>query len=222
MDINEAYILIQTIFNKTQNGNITPTQFNNAAPICQMSVINELLGNEQEYSPGHPIPRYGYGLDQKIIEILRPLTNSLTNQPIVSGSVPYPDGSLYIDSITENATGKIIYPAQYDESHIVQSSLIRPPVSGHGVYTIYGSVISIYPSSINSVNIQFILTPDDPIWNFTITSGVPVYNSSGSHDFELSPLAHLRIVAKILQFFGINLGLSDVTRYALQLEQSGA
>jgi hypothetical protein len=223
MTINDVFVLCQTIFNKSQNGNITPNQFNNAAPICQISVINELLGNEQEYSPGKPVPRYGFDLNQKIHELLQPIIQVASPALSNVGVAAYPTGCLYIDAIRDT-NGSLIYPTEYDEAMILIKSLIRPPRTGHAIYYVFGNNIYVFPyiPFTNVININFIGTPTPPFWNYTETNNVPVYNPTGSQDFQLSPLAHLRICAKILQFFGLNLSVEEVTQYGMVLEREGA
>ena len=65
MSIDQAYQFVQFVYNKSQNGNITPGQFNVLAPTAQISIINQYLGNEAEYVPGRPIARNGFLLNQK-------------------------------------------------------------------------------------------------------------------------------------------------------------
>ena len=63
--------------------------------------------------------------------------------------------------------------------------------------------------------------PTDPYWAYTEVSDEAVYTASGSVDFALHELAHMRICLKILQAVGINLDSAEITQYAFAKEQQG-
>lgn len=221
MTIDQAYQFIQFICNKIQNGNITPNQFNMLAPIAQMSLINQLLGNEQEYQPGKPVPRYGFGLNQKIKEDLRPLFDT-TTLTFVAGSAAYPGSSIYIFDLGLSSDETVVRPVDLDEWRILNKSQIKPPTIQYPYYIEAGENVYIKPNTIGSALATYIKIPTDPKWNYTIVSNVPVYSASGSQDFQLGPLTHLRICTKILAAVGINLSLDQVTAYAMAMEAQGA
>lgn len=221
MNINSAYKLVDLILNKSQQGNITPDQFNLAAEVAQMSVINQLLGNEQEYQPGVPIPRYGFGLNQKIQEDLRVITKVPTALVFTSGVATYPTDSLYLFDLAETTGGNEIRPCEIDEARILNQSQIKPPISGKAVYYVLGANIYVLPTSIVNTLVTYVRIPATPLWNYTTVNNQPVYSASGSQDFELGPLTHFRIVCKILQYFGLNLSVEAVTQYGLSAEAQG-
>ena len=47
MTIDSALKFILYIINKEQRGSITPTEFNLLAPLAQLELISNLLGNEE-------------------------------------------------------------------------------------------------------------------------------------------------------------------------------
>lgn len=219
MSIDDCYILLQTILNKQQNGNITPAQFNNMAPIAQISIINQELGNEQEYAPGQPIPRYGFGINQKSMENLRDIIQVPQSISFTAGIGTYPTDSLYLFNL--NISGKIARPCEEDEGLILSQSQIKAPTTSFPWYYCVGNNIYILPSSIASGTISYVRTPAVPHWNYTVVNNKPVYNPSGSQDFEVGPLLHLKICQRMLQYFGLNLDLTQVTQFAMVAEQQG-
>jgi len=221
MDINQCYILCQTVTNKTQNGNLSPLQFNNLAPIAQLSVINQLLGNEQEYRPTLELPKYGFRSSQKISEDLRPLVAPPSTIALSGGSGTYPATSLYLDTVTEASSGALIRPVEYDEAVILNGSVVRPPIVGKAIYYVLGTTINVLPATIASIKVSFVAIPTDPIWNYTTANQAPIYSASGSQDFQLGPLLHLRICHRILQYFGLNLSLEQITQFAMSAEAQG-
>lgn len=222
MTIDEAYRFVQFIYNKSQNGNIKPADFNTLALIAQMSVINEMIGNEQEYQPGRPVPRYGFGLSQKIQEDLRPIIITPTTLTFSSGVAIYPINSLYLFDLSENSSGAEIRPCEVDEGRILSGSVIKPPIVGNAKYFVLGASMYVLPSTIIDTRVTYVRRPLAPLWNFDYQNSVPVFQPTGSQDFELGELLHLRICLKILQAVGINLDLAQVTQAAMAMEAQGA
>jgi hypothetical protein len=90
MNINEAIQLVRFILNKDQNGNITGDNFNLMAPVAQMSVLQDRLGNIKKYQPGSPVPNYGFSVSQKAREELMPLMVKPTTTAVAAGLAAYP------------------------------------------------------------------------------------------------------------------------------------
>lgn len=222
MTIDECYRIVQLVCNKTQSGNITPTDFNNAAVISQISILSQTLGNPQEYQPGHPVSRYGLGLNQRIMEDIRQILKPSTTLIFTNGIATYPSDCLYMFDMGLTFDDVMIKPVELDEWRILNKSVIKPPSMQQPVYYVVGNNIYVLPITITSTVISYVRTPLPPKWNYTVVNSVPVYSSSGSQDFELGPLLQLRIITRMLGFFGINLNLPEVTKLASALEAQGA
>lgn len=221
MTIDESYRLIQFIANKNQRGSIKPADFNMLAPIAQMSVINDRIGNVKKYNPHDPVPEYGWGMNEKTREELRGILNPPLDIPLTIGVGNIPTNFLYVDSIHVIATGKIVQVVPQEEFRVLANSIIKPPSADYPFCTLNTSTISVNPTSIVSVRMSYLKTPTTPVWIFTETAGEPVFVPTGSVNFELSPLVHFEICAKILQMIGVNLGDGDVTAFAQLAEKEG-
>ncbi len=220
MTINKAYIVLQLLYNKSQSGNIAPAQFNVAAEVCQISMLNELLGNEAEYQPGMPIPKTGYSINQKNREELRNLIKPLQTIAVTAGLMAYPADYVYYDSMTTTG-GILITEATPDEIAILNQSQIKPPSLTYPKMTLYSDGIRIAPSSITSVKLTYVRQPATPVWAYTNVNNEPVYDAGSSVDWELSELTHLRILMKMAQYFGLNLSMGELTQYAMAAEAQG-
>lgn len=207
--------------NKTQNGNLKPSDFNRVAPVAQLSLVNQLLSNEQEFTPGRPLSRYGFLVDQKIAEDLRPIIKIPTAFVFSAGVATYPADGLYIFNLglSDNT---IIKPVEWDEFQILSKSVIKPPIASAPMYYVLGNNIYIGPTSITNTLISYVRKPLTPVWNYSIINQIAVYNPVGSQDFEVGELLHFRIVQKILELSGVNLNLPQVTAFASALEAQGA
>lgn len=223
MTIDKVYSIVQFFYNKKQNGNITPEDFNLIAPRAQISFIN-----------GRITPKYdakgnktGWQADQSI---RRELSNilKLNESIVVSGGIAaFPGEYIDWDSITTNG-GILIQEATPDEIAIMNQSVITPPTAGFPKFVVSEEGFHIYPTSLTPIKLSYLRQPETPIWNYTVVSGQPVYAATGgvigagnSVDFELADITHLEIIMIILQFFGVNLSLGELTQFAMIKEKEG-
>lgn len=224
MDINACFALACYIANKEQTGNITPAQFNLLAPTMQISFINDRLGNVKKYKPHDPVPPYGWGLDDKTREELRPLY-TLADITMTSGTGPLPDDYLYYDVFNVHSGGPpnpIVKILARDEFFIQRYSVIKPPLAAFPIGMINGANLDVLPTSITTVRCAHIRKPVTPVWGYTIVNDEPVYNAGTSQDFETSETTHFEIVSKILSAIGINLDVQMVEQYAQMEEAKGS
>lgn len=220
MTIDQAYRFIQFVTNKEQRGDIPPAQFNLIAPLAQLELISNLLGNEELLSPSG-VPPYGYKSNRKIDTLLRPLvTGPITITVDGSGNFSYPSDFLWPDAVHKADYTKIRI-VDSDEYPEVKQSVIHPPTSDYPVIIFRSPQGYCDPINLGSFKMSYVAIPTDPYWNYSDVNNEPVYVASGSVDFALNPIAHLRICMKILQHIGINLDAMQVTQYAKLKESDG-
>lgn len=220
MNINQAIELVRFILNKDQNGNITGDNFNLMAPVAQMSVLQDRLGNIKKYQPGNPVANYGFSVSQKAREEIMPLMVKPTTTAVVAGLAAYPGDYLYYNTLA-TAAGKLIAEATEDEIIELNNSAITPPSTMFPKFVMHSDGFHIYPTSITSIKLSYIRKPEIPIWAYTISNNQEVYDAGNSQDFELSETTHLEIVMQILQMSGVNLNMLQVTQYAQAMEAQG-
>ncbi len=220
MTIDQAYQFVMYVCNKEQRGNITPDQFNMLAPIMQLSVINDRIGNIKKYKPHDPIPPFGGEMNRKIREELRKIT-LIDTSPTKIGpeAFNYPSNCLYVFSVTDRITNVLCREVTRDEEFILINSVIKPPSVTYPLWNMRETYIGVRPSTVSPA-IEYIKKPTDPKWNYT--GNPPVYNPTGSVDFAISDLCHLEICMKILAAVGVNLDADKVLAYAAMEENTGS
>lgn len=214
MTINEAYIFVNFICNKKQRGYVTPDNFNNLAPIMQMSLINDRIGNIKKY----PF-QYGFGQTQKIREELRPLLVKPTVTAVTTGVAPFPADYIYYDTIS--VSGRQGQEVTEDEILELSNSLIKPPTLQYPKFVLHSNGINMYPVSITSILLSYLRKPATPLWNYDMVNDEPVYKVAGSQDFETHLTTHFEICARILQAVGLNLGENEITQWSEMAEATG-
>lgn len=222
MTIDQAYQFVLFVANKEQRGSVPPEKFNMLAPIMQMSVINDAVGNIKKYQPHNPIPDYGVQMNRVMRRKLRNITTintSLTNPS--TGNFTVPSDFLYDLSLTEKTTAALFREVARDEYFILFASKIKAPTLSYPIYMLNGSTITVNP--VESIpRLEYVKKPTDPKWNFTLVNNEPVYSASGSVEFALDETCHLEICMKILQAIGVNLKSEEIMMYAGLQEAKGS
>lgn len=101
---------------------------------------------------------------------------------------------------------------------IQRSSLVKPsldfPVALLSRTGSDVTKISVFPESINSLNVYHYFYSSKPTWNYVTIAGKPVYDSSNSRAFEISSRCHGELVIKILGYLGVSIREADLVNYA--------
>jgi hypothetical protein len=93
------------------------------------------------------------------------------------------------------------------------SSPLTTPSTTFPVYYVTGSTLTVNPSSIASVDINYISVPSDPVWAYTTDSngaftyttatGSTVTPTTGYVDFGLHPSSEVDLILGILRYTGV-------------------
>lgn len=218
MTIDQAYRLILSLANKELRGYINPNLFNLWAPLAQIEAVSARIGNVKKLNERN-VPMLGYKINDHVKNQLRQLLVGPVTLPVSSSVSAYPSDFWYLDSI-QTTGNKPITPIDTDELARVQDSAIYPPTADYPTVTFFGSGVAIRPSTV-SVLWTYLRYPLDPVWNYDLVSGKPVYNAVGSQDFEVDRDLHTEIVWRICKYAGMNIEMADVVQMGMVQEQQG-
>lgn len=149
------------------------------------------------------------------------LKNTIINPSVFTGYANYPSDfqhtagvrSYYngsertVDLVTNKAWGDI------QQSELEPATLLFPK------YTEFNSEYRFLPRNIGIVMLDYWKRPVKPIWAYTIVNNVPVYNPTGSVDFEWPEFALNRVMSVYLQLIGINLQSKELLAFSSQFKQ---
>jgi hypothetical protein len=103
---------------------------------------------------------------------------------------------------------------------------LTAPTETYPAYTQQGSILTVYPTTINlanEVDAVYFRYPKDPKWTFTtLTNGEPVFNQSaglGYQDFEVPLEDEIKLVSKILQYAGMSIREIEAVQFGGNEEQ---
>ena len=226
MTIDPAYTFVQRIANKEQRGYLKPDDFNLYAPIAQIETISDRLGNVNKVN-NRLVPPYGYKMNRKIQNELRPLLVGPVDLVPTSGKAPYPADYFYIDAL-HTASFVEVEILDTDEYPSVKSSVNHPPTEDYPVAVFWGDHILLDPAVTRKIS--YIKYPTDPHWDYTLSGTLPVYNGTNtpgvtgvvSNGFSVDRSLHLQICYRILKYAGVNIDMEGVVQFAKMEEEAGA
>lgn len=220
MNVNEVYKLIQFIINKNQNGYLTPDEFNQVINQAQVSYMDYLVGQFQQYQAGRPIPTVQFGNNETTRQRVTPFLYSATLTVDGGGFSSYPSDYLLTDTMWTSSKDKIKFVQQDYLSNYLNSRIT--PVDTNPIYLIEREGFRFYPNTIGSAIVNYIKSPRTIVFGYTLDGdGLPVYNSATSVDPEWQELDLLEIISRALRMIGVNLQSGAITQYANEITKTG-
>jgi len=126
-----------------------------------------------------------------------------------------------VNRLVYNLNTEIEQVSQYKIMNL-NSSLLTAPSLKYPAYILDENGYSVYPTSITSnVTINYIRTPIDPKWTYTMVGNVPLFNPTQQdyRDFELPVSEGPLLAVKILQYAGLSIREVDVVQ-AMESEEA--
>lgn len=220
--IDLVYKVVTTIVNKENNGYVSPTEFNLLGHKAQMEIFNEYFDNENRdrNRENRGLTNKGYGNlafneRQKIVKFSARQTIAKSGQ-----FFPLPENIYFIeDKGVTTLNKKVIEESTHSNTSYLLNSDAAPTLS-FPIYEQIGGELDVYPSTIVSINIKYLRTPEVPNWTYVIVQNKELFDpSNGSYqDFELHVSEFGNLVLRILSYFSINLREDEVMKIAEELK----
>jgi len=223
INVNDVYRVVLTITNKEQRGYLTPDQFNRIARQAQLDIYEktfydynrairkQAVGDFREYSD------IASNIKDKIDIFARETT--LTPDP-VTGVASLPSSVYRLIGVFSDDRAKEFEEVRKEEIPYLISSKLNQPTSTYPVYYSESNAVKVLPKSYgDSIVVDYVTLPSDPIWGYTGGgTGAYVYNSGTSTDFEIHESDETDLVTKILAYTGIIIKDPTVIQSAAQKE----
>ncbi len=203
VNINKFKVFCDFVSNKVQEGNAYAlSDFGDICNRAQMQLF------ERDYQT--------FIKTEEISEFLKVfLKNTVFGVPL-TGLAPYPSDYQHLISLRKYLNGKMteikevknVDWAEYQVSQLMQPTLQFPK------YNEFSNVIRFLPKNIGIIEIDYLKTPVVPVWNFTVTNGAPLYNPTGSVNFEWSEYNFNEVSALFLAMIGCNIKDNDLLGFS--------
>ena len=181
INVNKVYKTVLSILNKEQRGYLNPDEYNNIAKQVQLEMLEKLFYDYNKFLNIEKVGRVNESfadIPQKIQEQLDEFyTSSSINLSSGVGVLPT-DLYRVIDLTIENQTVEV---QKIDKNKLpyLKSSPLTTPSASFPIYYQRETDFVVDPTTVSSVFMQYVQTPPDPRWGYTINSnyGVNIYDS---------------------------------------------
>tara|TARA_R100000935_G_scaffold40981_1_gene62502 strand:- start:1542 stop:2261 length:720 start_codon:yes stop_codon:yes gene_type:complete len=231
--INSVRNTVLAILNKNNYGYISPNDFNLYAKQAQLDLFEDLFYeyNYQIIKENARQSGTGYAnISKGIVEVIDLFSTTAVLANIANNTYTLPADFYLINKILCFAADGTTYTGEAERvSHnkitLLTTSNLTSPTIGYPAYTTEGSVLTVFPSTINAANqlkSQYIRYPLPPVWTYlSITGGEPSFDATSSsyQDFELSADYEPDLVTKILGYAGVSIREQAVVQFANTQDQ---
>ena len=220
VSIDTVYQRVLALANKEQRGYITPQEFNLLANQAQMEIFEEYfydqnqadrnLKNSTEFSNVDEM------LDEKISYLKKTGTVAIVNQ---EGTLP---SDLYrLGMVRKKNGGPEVEQVTEEEQLYLERSLLTQASSLYPCFIrVKSNGIKVFPSSVASVEVNYVSRPQEPKWGYVVVNEKALYNATTSVDFKIHRSEEAQLVYRILALAGISIEKPQITQIASGLQSA--
>jgi len=205
ISVDRVYRKVLAILNKESRGFLTPDEFSKISSQAQLDLLDKAFHDYNRAISRESTGRTGVGyadIPKKIQDRIDPFyaTSSVT---LTSGVGTLPT---FYNIINISADSRLTNIERIKKSKLsfLLSSPLTAPSTTFPIYYVTGNTITVNPSSLTSIDVDYVSVPADPVWNSEADSnGALTYTSNGSIDFTLHPSSEVDLVLEILRYTGV-------------------
>lgn len=208
--INSVRATVLSVANKNNFGYISPEDFNLYAKQAQIDLFEDYFYQYNQWIVKQNARVSGSGFAD-IVKNIEDVIDIFVAESTIASPFTLPSDLYFINRIRYG--NKEVDRVTHDKILNLNSSNLTAPSTLYPVYTSAANLIEVYPTTINSIKVQYIRTPRDPKWTYTsLSGGQPMFNQGAVdyQDFELPQRDEPILVAKILEYAGISIREADL------------
>ena len=217
ISVDRVYRKVLAILNKESRGFLTPDEFSKIGSQAQLDLLDKAFHDYTRAITKESFGRGGQGyadIPKKIQDRIDPFyANASVTLTSGVGTLP-----TFYNIINVSADSRLTNIERIEKSKLsfLLSSPLTAPSTTFPIYYVTGSTITVNPSTLTSIDIDYVSVPADPVWNSTVDSnGALTFNSTGAVDFTLHPSSEVDLVLEILRYVGIVIKDASVIQSAV-------
>ena len=219
ISVDNVYTKVLSILNKESRGFLTPGEFNKIASQVQLDLLDKAFYDYNRAIVRQSAGRGGQGyadIPRKIQDKIDPFyaTSSIS---LTSGVGTLPTFYNIINVSTDSRLTDVERIEKSKLSFLLSSPLTAPSTT-FPIYYITGSTITVNPSSLSTIQMDYVSVPADPVWANTVdsTTGALTFDSANAVDFTLHPSEEVELVLGVLKYAGVVIKDPSVIQMATQ------
>ena len=241
--INSVRNTVLSILNKNNYGYISPSDFNLYAKQAQLELFtgyfsdyNKIITKENLRTSGTSYANQLKPLEEAMelfamtstLSQVSPSTNRYYLPSLTTTGFDYfliNKILCYDSSVTPRKLKGEAEKITHTKITMLNMSNLTAPTETWPAYTQEGSVLTVYPSTINlptEVDANYFRYPKDPKWTYiTLNNGQPTFDQSQPdyQDFEVPVEDEYKLVMKILQYSGVSIREAMPVQFGAAEEQ---
>ena len=219
ISLDNVYTKVLSILNKESRGFLTPGEFNKIASQVQLDLLDKAFYDYNRAVVRQSAGRGGQGyadIPRKIQDKIDPFyaTSSIS---LTSGVGTLPT---FYNIINISADSRLTDVERIEKSKLsfLLSSPLTAPSTTFPIYYITGSTVTVNPSSLSTIQMDYVSVPADPVWANTVdsTTGALTFDSANAVDFTLHPSEEVELVLGVLKYAGVVIKDPSVIQMATQ------
>ena len=219
ISVDNVYTKVLSILNKESRGFLTPGEFNKIGSQVQLDLLDKAFYDYNRAVVRQSAGRGGQGyadIPRKIQDKIDPFyaTSSIS---LTSGVGTLPT---FYNIINVSADSRLTDVERIEKSKLsfLLSSPLTAPSTTFPIYYITGSTITVNPSSLSTIQMDYVSVPADPVWANTVdsTTGALTFDSANAVDFTLHPSEEVELVLGVLKYAGVVIKDPSVIQMATQ------
>ena len=219
ISVDNVYTKVLSILNKESRGFLTPGEFNKIGSQVQLDLLDKAFYDYNRAVVRQSAGRGGQGyadIPRKIQDKIDPFyaTSSVS---LTSGVGTLPT---FYNIINISADSRLTDVERIEKSKLsfLLSSPLTAPSTTFPIYYITGSTITVNPSSLSTIQMDYVSVPADPVWANTVdsTTGALTFDSANAVDFTLHPSEEVELVLGVLKYAGVVIKDPSVIQMATQ------
>lgn len=221
LSVDYVYGWMLKLIRKNQAGGLSNIEFQGHWNDAQGAYQDDLLGRFQKSNNSKEGINTGLIENETILNKLLPFTKPVTGLPIIGGQAIKPTDWIFTLALRINGTK--VFQTDKDEIWAVNEDVIDPPsISDDSYYyTEYLNYYSILPNTASALDLDYIATTTDVVWNFDMVGGRQVYNSVGSAQPLWDNNSCREITKRALATLGVSFKDEDFAQFGDRVLNTG-
>jgi len=223
ISVDRVYKKVLAILNKESRGLMTPDEFNRIGSQVQLDLLDKAFHDYNKAVIRDSMGRGGQGyadIPKKIQERIDPFY-ATTSVTLTNGVGNLPEFYNIISVSTTNCLAIAdIERVEKAKLNFLLSSPLTTPSTTFPIYYLSGVIeiddedittidgiyntITVNPSSITTIDVNYISVPNEPAWTYYTSSGGGLIFVAGTAvDFGLHPSSEVELILGILRYAGV-------------------
>jgi hypothetical protein len=220
LTVDYLYQFSLNLIRKNQAGSLASIEWARHWNDAQATYQDDLLGRFQNRGNGKAGINTGLIENKTILQKLSPFTK-LAPLVVVAGVSDKPSG--FIFELALRVNGKEVIHINHSQIATVNDNVIDPPSIPLDIYYVveYEGYYKFLPSTVTSAELDYIATPTDVVWAFTIVGGRQVYNAGSSTQPLWDNNSCREITKRMLTNLGVSFKDGDFASFGKSVQLTG-